>query len=152
MPPHILIAADHGGFADKQTLKDFLEQQGYSVEDCGPATLDPNDDYPQIVASVAAKMADAAPDTRVILLCRSGAGMSMATNRFPYLRAVTALNEEQARHARNDEDANVLSLSADWLTQVEQEAIVTKFLTTPCSTEERHARRIAQLSKLGTSP
>jgi RpiB/LacA/LacB family sugar-phosphate isomerase len=149
MLPHILLAADHGGFADKQTLKDFLEQQGYSVEDCGPATLDPNDDYPVIVAKVAEKMIDAAPDTKAILLCRSGAGMTMAANRFPYLRAVTALNQEQARHARNDENANVLSLSADWLSQVEQEAIVSAFLTTPFSGEQRHTRRIEQLSKLG---
>ncbi|MDA1079092.1 MAG: RpiB/LacA/LacB family sugar-phosphate isomerase [bacterium] len=149
MPLHLLLVADHGGFADKQTLKVFLEREGYSVEECGSPTLDPNDDYPEIVAEVAAKMANAAPDTRAILLCRSGAGMTMAANRFPYLRAVTALTPEQAQHARNDEDANVLSLSADWLSQVEQEAIVRAFLTTPFTAEERHVRRIEQLSRLG---
>ena len=78
--------------------------------------------------------------------------MTMAANRFCHLRAVTAHNREQARHARNDDDANVLSLPADWLSQAELQAIVTQFLTTPFSQTERHSRRVQQLNKLGTQP
>src|SRR3989338_2514966 len=153
MKPMILIGADYGDFASKQVLKEWLAQQGYPVQDCGAASLDPNDDYPLVVEQVAAAMQQFIRDKRsafAILLCRSGAGMSMAANRYTHLRAVTALSEEQARHARNDDDANVLSLPADWLSQAELQAIVAQFLTTPFSQAERHSRRVDQLSKLGS--
>jgi len=149
MLPKIYIAADHGGFASKQTLIENLESQGYSVTDCGADTLRPDDDYPLIVEKVAQKM-QVDKEAVGILLCRSGAGMSMAANRFSHLRAVTASNKEQAQHAREHNNANVLTLSADWLSVEEMQTILKTFLTTPFSDEERHARRVAQLGIFGS--
>ncbi|NCN06749.1 MAG: RpiB/LacA/LacB family sugar-phosphate isomerase [Candidatus Pacebacteria bacterium] len=151
MLPHIYIAADHGGFDQKRILIQFLTSKGYTVTDCGADTLDPEDDYPHIVAKLAAKMKKQVVDQPAfaILLCRSGAGMSMAANRFSHLRAVTAASEEQVRHAREHNNANVLALSADWLSVEEQKGMLLKFLTTPFSDKPRHIRRVQQLTTLG---
>ena len=45
MPPHLALAADHGGFSLKDELAPWLRDQGFEVEDLGANSLEPADDY-----------------------------------------------------------------------------------------------------------
>ncbi|MCZ6832446.1 MAG: RpiB/LacA/LacB family sugar-phosphate isomerase, partial [Acidobacteria bacterium] len=47
-PVQVAVAADHAGFAMKQTLVAWLEKEGHQVENLGPPRPDPVDDYPDV--------------------------------------------------------------------------------------------------------
>lgn len=152
LKPVIAIGADHGGFPQKDTLRTWLTDQGYQVIDCGAFSLDPADDYPQIAAAVAQeviKQQESGLQAMGFLICRSGAGMVMAANRFSAIRAASAITIDQAAHARAHNDANVLALSSEWMDISLMKECMTSFLQMPFSAEERHQRRIDQLTSLG---
>lgn len=144
----IVMGADHGGFLQKNELKEWLLKQGWTVDDCGAIEFNADDDYPVFAAKVAQAVLTQ-EGAMGILLCRSGAGMAIAANRFTGIRAVEAMKVEQARHARAHNDANILSLSGDWLDLAQMQEIVSVFITEPFTGETRHGRRIAQLDQLG---
>jgi ribose 5-phosphate isomerase B len=113
------------------------------------ATLDPKDDFPLFAGEVANKvLSDDDPDVRGILVCGSGQGMCMAANRFKGIRASLCWNLEEARAARNDDDSNVLCLSAQQLDFAATQAIINCWLTTPFAAADRYVRRIKQLDQL----
>lgn len=147
----LFIGTDHGGFAIKQTLKPWLAELAGQIDDLGAKTLDPDDDYPQFGRAVAEQVNSAAepveadPTVWGLLLCRSGAGMAIAANRFPSVRAVVCRSVEDARHAREHNNANVVVLEGDYVTDAEAKAIVQTFLGTKFG-GGRHARRLRQIS------
>lgn len=143
----VFIAADHGGFEFKNKLREHLFHLKYDVEDLGPETLDPTDDYPIKAFDVATKVL-AEDDARGILVCRSGQGMAMAANRVNGIRAAVAWNEAVAKETREANDSNVLSLAADFMSEDEAIKIVDTWLAAKFSGEPRHVRRIAELEDL----
>lgn len=146
----IYIGADHNGFEYKNKLADYLRRSGYEVIDEGDTRLKPDDDFPQFAGRVAhALRTDGSPDARGILICGSGQGMCMAANRYRGIRAALCWDQEEARAARNDDDSNVLCLSAravDFRTTV---GIVHTWLMTPFAGAPRFKRRLQQLDELG---
>src|SRR3989344_6578667 len=82
----IYLAADHAGFDLKNALRAHLETLGYSVEDLGAHTLDPEDDYPDYVTSLAYKVAGEA-GARGIIASGGGQGEAMCANRVKGIRA-----------------------------------------------------------------
>lgn len=146
----IYLGADHNGFDYKAKLADYLQRSGYEVVDEGDTARQPEDDFPQFAGRVVQAMrADGAADVRGILICGSGQGMCMAANRFRGIRACLAFDQEEARSARNDDDANVLCLSARTLDLDASLGIVHTFLMTPFAGASRFKRRIQQLDEIG---
>lgn len=144
----IYIGADHNGFELKEKLEAFLKKSGHEVVDEG-GVKNPDDDFPQFAGRVvSALLADDHRDARGLLICGSGQGMCMAANRFKGVRASLCWNLEEARLARNDDDANVLCLSARSLDDAQAQAIVTTWLSTPFAGATRYKRRIVQLDQL----
>jgi ribose 5-phosphate isomerase B len=144
IPVQVYIGSDHGGFQQKERLIPVLQAHGYAVTDSGTHSAE-STDYPEF-ALVVGRQVLANPGSLGILLCRSGEGMQMAANKIPGIRAALVWTEPVARETRNDNDANVLVLPSDFVTQEEEERIVLTFLSTPFSQEERHARRIEELN------
>lgn len=146
----IFIGADHNGFELKANLTDYLRRGGYEVIDEGDAEKHPDDDYPQFASKVIVAMkADAEHEVRGILICGSGQGMCMAANRYKGIRAALAWDQEEARSARNDDDSNVLCLSARSLDFETSIGIVHTWLMTPFAAAPRFKRRLQQLDELG---
>lgn len=141
----VYLGADHGGFEYKEILKPWLEAEGYTVHDCGAHEMDEQDDYPEFSFKVAEAVA-ANSKAAGILLCRSGAGMVIAANKVVGCRAVAASTEEQAHHARTNNGANIVAVSGDWMSVDEMKRVIAAFLTSPGATEERHLRRITQIT------
>ncbi len=146
----VYLAADHGGFNLKETLKAYLQTQGYEAVDEGAHTLDPADDYPDFMYPAAQKIGSDL-DARGIFLCRSGAGAAIVANKVRGVRAVVAHTVDEAKHAREHNDANVVSLSSDSLSAEESRDIVSVFLGTSFSGEERHLRRLKKILKIEES-
>ena len=145
----IYIGADHNGFDLKEKLESFLRRSGHEVVDAGDVKRDPDDDFPQFAGrAVNMLLGDDDREAKAILICGSGQGMCMAANRFRGIRASLCWNLTEARLARNDDDANVLCLSAKSLDNEAAQAIVTTWLNTPFAGAPRYKRRIQQLDNI----
>jgi ribose 5-phosphate isomerase B len=149
----IFIASDHAGFALKETLVQYLREQGKQVEDLGPHEYNEGDDYPDTIAPLAHAVAGEKGSSG-IAIGGSGQGEAMVCNRVPGVRAAVyygfSSHSEQTgldivALARSHNDANVLSLGSRFITEEEAKEAVSVFLETPASTDERHVRRVAKL-------
>lgn len=145
----VYIASDHGGYNLKKVLINYLSEKGYEVTDEGDKTFDSKDDYPDFIIPMAEKVAK--EESLGIVLGRSGNGEAIAANKVKGIRAAVCLNVEMARKARMDNNANIVSLGADLISQPEALSVVDAFLETPFSEEERHKRRIKKISQYETS-
>lgn len=72
----------------------------------------------------------------------------MVANKAKGVRAGLAWNEKSAFASRNDDDANILCLPADYITLENAKKIVQTFLTTPFAAEERFVRRVNKVKKI----
>lgn len=142
----VFLASDHAGFELKGLLGHFLLDQGQEVEDLGPHTLEPTDDYPDYVGPLAKRVA-AEPGSFGIAIGGSGEGEAMAANRVEGARAAEYYGGDVGvvRVSREYNDANILSLGARFVTPKQAQEAVVLFLSTPFSGDERHVRRIQKL-------
>jgi ribose 5-phosphate isomerase B len=139
------IGSDHAGFELKNHVVSTLTGEGYEVVDHGPATYDPEDDYP-VHCIPAAEGAVAEPGSLGIVIGGSGNGEQIAANKVTGTRAALAYDTNTAQLARQHNDANVISIGARMHTDEEAMALIRVFLETPFSGDPRHARRIALLA------
>lgn len=145
----IYLGADHNGYQYKAQIADYLRRSGHEVVDDGDGALDPADDFPVFAGKVVHNiLGDADKQSRGILICGSGQGMCMAANRFKGIRASLCWNLAEARSARNDDDSNVLCLSASQLDLPAAQAIITTWLDTPFAGADRFVRRLKQLDEI----
>ncbi|AGZ39787.1 ribose-5-phosphate isomerase [Actinoplanes friuliensis] len=142
----VYLGSDHAGFELKTHLVNHLAKQGYDVVDVGPHVYDPEDDYPAFCLNTGAKVV-ADPGSLGIVIGGSGNGEQIAANKIAGVRSALAWKVEIAQLARQHNDANVLSIGGRQHTLDEATAMAEAFLTTSFSGNERHARRIAQLSE-----
>jgi RpiB/LacA/LacB family sugar-phosphate isomerase len=142
----VYIASDHGGFKLKNEMIDYLKSLNNEVEDLGPYELDPNDDYP-VYASKVAEAIQKDKEARGIVICRSGIGVTITTNRFNGIYAANCNSVEMAKLGREHNDINVLCLDSD-LPSEDPKEIVKTFLETQFSNEERHVRRIQEIKDI----
>lgn len=141
----IALAADHGGFELKNLLAEKLAEWGYEPLDLGTYSTN-SVDYPDM----AAKMADAikaGKAERGVLVCGTGIGISIAANRFPFIRAALIHDAFGARLCREHNNANVIVFGGRTTgVEVAYDCLNT-FLNTQFA-GGRHARRVEKLSHL----
>jgi ribose 5-phosphate isomerase B len=141
----IYIASDHGGYELKKELVNYLQEKGYTIEDMGNKKEDSQDDYPDFILPLAEKVAKEMGATGIIL-GRSGNGEAIAANKVKGIRAAVCLNVKMAKMAREHNDANILSLGADYVDLKTAKTIVDTFLETFFSKEEKHKRRVNKIT------
>jgi len=143
----IYLGADHRGYLLKEKIARFLFEKGYSFEDMGALSLDPDDDYPLYAEKVASMIASSTKD-RGILVCGSGVGVLIVANKFDGVRAGLGINKEQVVAARNDDNINVLALASDFTDEKQALEMVLAFLETPFSGKAKHKKRIEDISRI----
>jgi len=144
----IYVGADHRGFRLKEEIKKWLDGQQYEYRDLGAKDYDKDDDFPEISIKLAEKVA--IEGAKGILVCGSGAGASIAANKVKGIRAGLCTSEKQTKAARNDDDINILCISADLVSVEDNIKIVSVFLAKMFSSEERYIRRIKQIKSYET--
>jgi ribose 5-phosphate isomerase B len=144
----IYIASDHAGFTLKGQLIEYLKSKGQQVEDCGPSAYDEGDDYPDLVAPCAQKVAND-NGSHGIIVGGSGQGEAIAANKIKGIRAVLYYggNLEIIRLSRRHNNANVLSLGARFVRPDEAKQAVDAWLSTEFE-GGRHQRRVEKISEL----
>ena len=145
---NIILGCDHGAVGAKEFIGKLLAERGDTVEDAGCRAEDGSVDYPVYAEKVGRAITLGTAD-RGILLCTTGIGMDFTVNRFPAVRAALVRDVATARVTRSHNDSNVLCLSGAGLGEDAIREIVSAWLDTPFSGEERHGRRIAMSAAVG---
>ena len=139
----IYLASDHAGCVLKGLVYAHLEVRGHKLIDLG---TDDNVsvDYPDFGVKLAMALRD---DNQAfgIAVCGSGVGISIAVNRFSWIRAALVSSSEAASLSRRHNDANVLALGERLIAPDLAIDCVDKFLATEFE-GGRHQRRIDKLS------
>jgi len=144
----IALGADHGGFAMKQALSEWVRELGHLALDLGT-----NDERPVDYPDFARAVAEAVAQGRVDLgICVDGAGIgsAMAANKVPGVRAAMCYDAATARNAREHNHANVLTLGGRMLGMKTANEVVRAFLSTPVG-GERHAKRVEKITAIERS-
>jgi ribose 5-phosphate isomerase B len=141
------IAADHGGFELKETVKAWLKVLGHEVEDFGAYALDPADDYPDFVLPLAQAIASGAVK-RGIAVCGSGVGASIAANKVPGVRAALIHDGFSAHQGVEDDDMNLICLGGRVIGNKMAEELIDLFLNSDFTAEDRHKRRLLKVKAL----
>ena len=141
----VYLGSDHAGYELKQRLVEHLRELGHEPVDCGPPSYDPEDDYPPYVLLAATRTA-AEPGSLGIVLGGSGNGEAIAANKVVGVRCALAFSDDTARLGREHNNANVLSLGARMYDEATALRFAELFLATAFTGEERHVRRIGQLT------
>jgi len=138
----ITMGADHGGFTLKESLKAYLQQQGYQVDDCGTHSTD-SVDYPDFAYAVAKKVSEGTA-WRGIIIDGAGIGSCMAANKVPGVLAAMCYDHATAVNSREHNGSNVLTLGAGMIDEALARQIVMTWLNTVFG-GERHARRVDKI-------
>jgi ribose 5-phosphate isomerase B len=141
----VFLGTDHAGLDLKAHLLQVLTEAGHDPVDCGAYSYDAQDDYPPFCFSVGERVV-AEPGTLGVVIGGSGNGEQIAANKVPGVRAALVWNTETAELARQHNDANVVSVGGRQHSVEEATELVLTFLRTPFSGEERHVRRIGELT------
>lgn len=138
----IYISCDHGGLALKAAIIEMLCKKGVEVTDLG-TNSEQSVDYPDYGFAVAERVA-ADSDSKGIVICRTGIGISIAANKVKGIRCAVCVTPEMGRLCRAHNNANILALGSgntDIPTALE---IVNVFLTTEFA-GGRHATRVNKI-------
>ena len=85
----VVLGADHNGVALKSEVKKLLDASGFYCIDIGPYTDSEKVDYTDYARTLG-YIIENCDAKRGILICGTGAGMSIAVNRFQNVRAALA--------------------------------------------------------------
>jgi len=142
----IALAADHAGYLLKNEVKAKLSAQGHDVLDFGTDSPAPVD-YPDSAEAVAAAIRDGQAE-RGIIVCGSGAGVSIAASKFPGIRAAVCHDTYTAHQAVEHDDMNVLCLGARVIGGALALDLVSAFLGARYAGEERFQRRLDKVTRI----
>ena len=141
----IALAADHGGFALKEQVKQWMEEQKIPYHDFG--TLDgASCDYPDMAAAACDAVVSGACE-KALLFCGTGIGISMAANKIKGIRAACCSDYFSAKYTRMHNDANALCLGGRVVGAGLAIELVDVFLHTAFE-GGRHQRRIDKVAAL----
>jgi ribose 5-phosphate isomerase B len=137
---------DHAGFVLRTRLLPLIVADGHEVLDLGTDSPEPID-YPDKALEVGRAVASGQAN-RGIIVCGSGAGVSVAAGKIRGVRAATIHDTYTAHQAVEHDDVNVLCLGGRVVGVEVAAEIVTAFLRAQLSDEERHVRRRAKVQAI----
>ena len=136
------IGNDHAGTEYKLAIVGLLKSKGIEVINYGTDGTD-SVDYPDFVHPVASDVENDKVDLGIVV-CGTGNGANMTTNKHQKVRSALCWNKEIVRLARGHNDANILSLPARFIALPQALEMVETFLNTPFD-GGRHERRIEKI-------
>jgi ribose 5-phosphate isomerase B len=138
----IALAVDHAGVPLRTTVLGAVMQAGHDVHDLGE-----HDDYPDVALAVGRAIAAGEAD-RAVLVCGSGAGVSIAASKLPGVRAAVCHDHYTAGQCVSHDDANVLCLGARVIGTAIAAELTAAFCAASFSGEERHVRRVGKVRSM----
>jgi len=141
----IALGADHGGYALKEQLKNYLREWGYAPLDLGTDSTDPVDypDFAELVANAVVR----GEAWRGVVVDSAGIGSAIAANKVPGARAALCYDRASAKNSREHNDANILTLGAKTISEETAREILAQWLATNFA-GGRHQKRIDKIQAI----
>jgi len=141
----IYLASDHAGFPLKEEIKKYLgkNKKNFTIEDMGTDSLE-SVNWSEYGARAAGKVSADPENSRGIIVCGTGLGMSMVSNKFKNVRAALCNDEYSAEMSRKHNNANVLNMGARLIAVEKALRIVETWLNTEFE-GGRHQERLNYL-------
>ena len=125
----LAIGSDKSGFAVKEAVKAYLCEAGVGFDDLGTVELNEVHPYYRVAGDVAPLVQNGTYE-KAILICGTGAGMCVVSNKFKGVHAVACEGVYSAKMARAINNANVLCMGG-WIVGPEMAIEMVKaFLNT----------------------
>ena len=138
----IVIATDHNGIKQKKFLCNILSKD-LRIIDLGPYDdlykVDYTDYSSQLSTIISSKQADFG-----ILICGTGVGMSIVSNKYKNVRAALVHNFISAINSKDHNNANVLCLGS-WINSQSTNLKLTKYWLNKKFGEGRHIKRVEKI-------
>jgi len=135
----IAVGIDHAGGSLRETVWQAVTDGGHELVDLGE-----HDDYPDTALDVGRAIAAGDAD-RGILVCGSGAGVCVAANKLPDIRASVCHDHYSAAQCVSHDDCNVLCLGARVIGPAIAAELAAAFCAAQFSGGERHVRRLGKV-------
>jgi len=142
----VAFAADHAGFDLKNSVKAYVERNGFEVLDLGAFNAEPSD-YPDFAEAIG-KAIQSKTAERGVLICGSGVGASIAANKLRGIRAAVCHDCYSAHQGVEHDNMNILVLGSRVIGEALAHDLVDRFLRASFSNEERHVRRLQKVQAL----
>lgn len=139
----IAVGADHAGFPIKEELKTLIKALGHVPVDKGTSN-EASVDYPDYAKAVGEAVRSGEAE-RGVLVCGTGIGMCIASNKVPGVRAAVVWDEKSTELSRRHNDSNVFCAGARLLPVVRIAELLKLWLNTPFE-GGRHQKRIDKLA------
>ena len=143
----LAVGADHAGLDMKSQIIPWLQQAGHEVVDVGAHTLDPADDFPDFAAAVGQTLHGGGAE-RGVMICGSGVGATIASNKVSGVRAALCHDTYTARQGVEHNDMNVLCLGGRVIGIETAKEVISAFVGASFTGEERFLRRIDKVGKI----
>ena len=140
----IVLAYDHGAYEMFQRIKKYLEINNIEYKEFASKEYDQLDSFADF-ASRANKLVK--EGNLGIYGCRSGIGMSMASNRAKGVRGALCIEPIFAEMSRKHNDANVCILPCDYICYKRAIRIINTFLNTEFL-GGKYKKRVDDLDKI----
>ena len=125
----IVIGSDKSGYTVKEAVKAWLMENNIEFDDLGTVDLEVVHPYYQVASEVAPLVQNGTYE-KAILICGTGAGMCVVSNKFKGVHAVACEGVYSAKMARAINNANVLCMGG-WIVGPEMAVeMVRAFLNT----------------------
>ncbi len=124
----IIIANDHGGYKLKLKIVEYLRKNNYEVENMGTDSEEIVR-YP-LYAQKVAQAVQNNENTRGILICSTGVGMSITANKFKGIRASMCTSTYMGKMTLAHNNSNILCLGGKITGELEAIDILEAWLTT----------------------
>jgi ribose 5-phosphate isomerase B len=138
----IACSFDHAGVSLHDEVLAAVAEAGHEALDIGTWG-----DYPDAALGACAAVRDGAAE-RAIVVCGSGAGVSVACCKLPGIRASVCHDTYSAAQCVEHDDCNVLCLGARIIGSVYAAHCVKAFAGAAFSGEERHVRRVGKVAQM----
>ncbi|HZO35988.1 MAG TPA: RpiB/LacA/LacB family sugar-phosphate isomerase [Solirubrobacteraceae bacterium] len=138
----IACAFDHAGVSLRDLVIETLRAAGHE-----PIDLGTDDDYPDTARKAGIAIRDGVAE-RAIIVCGSGAGVSVAASKFAGIRAAVGHETYTAHQCVEHDDCNVLCLGARVIGPAIAAEVVSAFAGARFSGEKRHVRRLNKIARI----
>lgn len=138
----ISIGHDHAGLKLKRVIKNHLETKGHIIHNYG-SDIEESVDYADFVHPVAKDIEKGKANIGIVI-CGSGNGAAMTSNKHQKVRAALCWTTEITKLSREHNDANILSIPARFVTETLALEMVDIFISTEFE-GGRHEKRIGKI-------
>ena len=139
---NVCITSDHAGYNIKEYIKNNLVSKRIKIVDLGPFSKN-SVDYPDYAKKVSRRVKSKKSNIG-ILVCGSGTGMAISSNKIKGIRAAVCYNNASTRLSRQHNDANIIALGARLTRKKDISKLITIFLGTKFQ-GGRHLKRVRKI-------